>query len=186
MLHACSFTICLEFCYTSWRFYAFSGTNLLTRCHSASSLFSVVFVFQKSYTGNILGIGWNKSRTSYFYRSFQKTKDETEGGGGRGWPHHRGVRPSPWPHPPMVSPPGPPPDDAPSPIKTPHREKPKGQIAFSRNILQAAAIIESRSGGSRSSSWHPAREGNPCRRPSTPPWSPPEWCVSSLPWTTGP
>jgi hypothetical protein len=37
-------------------------------------------VFQKSYTENILGIGRNKSRTSYFYRSFVKTKDETEGG----------------------------------------------------------------------------------------------------------
>jgi hypothetical protein len=35
-------------------FYAFFETNLLTRCHSASSLFSAVFVFQKSYTGNIL------------------------------------------------------------------------------------------------------------------------------------
>jgi hypothetical protein len=34
-------------------FYAFSGTNLLTRCHSVSSLFSAIFVFQKSYTGNI-------------------------------------------------------------------------------------------------------------------------------------
>jgi hypothetical protein len=54
------------FCCTSWRFYAFSGTNLLTRCHSASSLFFAVFVFQKSYTGNILGIGRNKSRTSHF------------------------------------------------------------------------------------------------------------------------
>jgi hypothetical protein len=80
MLHACSYTICLVFCYTSWRFYAFSGTNLLTRCHSASSMFSAVFVIQKSYTGNILGIGWNKSQTSYFYRSFAKTEDETEGG----------------------------------------------------------------------------------------------------------
>jgi hypothetical protein len=68
------------FCYTSWRFYAFSRTNLLTRCHTASSLFSAVFVFQKSYTGNILRIGWNKSQTSYFYRSFAKTEDETEGG----------------------------------------------------------------------------------------------------------
>jgi hypothetical protein len=47
MLHACFYTICLIFCYTSWHFYAFSGTNLLIRCHSASSLFSVVFVFQK-------------------------------------------------------------------------------------------------------------------------------------------
>jgi hypothetical protein len=66
MLHACSYTICLVFCYTSWRFYAFSGTNLLTRPHSASSLFSAIFVFQKSYTGNILGIGRNKSRTSQY------------------------------------------------------------------------------------------------------------------------
>jgi hypothetical protein len=50
MLHACFYTICLVFRYTSWRFYAFSGTNLLTRCHSDSSLFSAAFVFQKSYT----------------------------------------------------------------------------------------------------------------------------------------
>jgi hypothetical protein len=60
------YTICLVFRYTSWHFYAFSGTNLLTRCHSASSLFSAVFVFQKSYTGNILGIGRNKSQTSRY------------------------------------------------------------------------------------------------------------------------
>jgi hypothetical protein len=54
LVHA-PFALC--FVYTSWRFYAFSGTNLLTRCHNASSLFSAIFVFQKSYTGNILGIG---------------------------------------------------------------------------------------------------------------------------------
>ena len=53
-----------------------SGTNLLTRCHSASSLFSAVFVFQKSCTGNILGIGRNKSRSQYF------TETKTKSGGG--------------------------------------------------------------------------------------------------------
>jgi hypothetical protein len=58
------YTICLVLCYTSWHFYAFSRSNLLMRCHSASSLFSAIFVFQKSYIGNILGIGWNKSQTS--------------------------------------------------------------------------------------------------------------------------
>jgi hypothetical protein len=94
--------------------------------------------------------------------------------GARGQPHHQGARPSPWPHPPVVRPPGPPPDDAPSPIKSPRREKPKGRIAFPRNILQAAAVVETRSGGSGSSSQHPTGEGNPCRRPSRPPWSPPE------------
>jgi hypothetical protein len=43
----------LCFVYTSWCFYAFYGTNLLTRCHSVSSIFSAIFVFQKSYTKNI-------------------------------------------------------------------------------------------------------------------------------------
>jgi hypothetical protein len=76
----CLFTHYLLFFYTSWHFYAFSGTNLLTRCHSASSLFSAIFVFQKSYTGNILRIGWNKSRTSYFSRHKTKSEDETKGG----------------------------------------------------------------------------------------------------------
>jgi hypothetical protein len=92
--------------------------------------------------------------------------------GARGQPHHRGAWPSPSPRPPMVRAPGPPPDVAPSPIKSPRQEKPKGRIAFPQNILQAAAVVEARSGGSRSSSRHPTGEGNPCRRPSSPPWSP--------------
>jgi hypothetical protein len=80
MLHACSYTICLVFCYTSWHFYAFSRTNLLTRCHSASSLFSVVFVFQKSYTWNILGIGRNKSWTSqYLTKLLEDRRGDGEG-----------------------------------------------------------------------------------------------------------
>jgi hypothetical protein len=68
-----------------------------------------------------------------------------------------GAWPSPWPRHPMVRPAGPTSDDALSPIKSPRREKPKKRIAFPRNILQAAAIVETRSGGSRSSSRHPAR-----------------------------
>jgi hypothetical protein len=47
MLHAYFYTICLMFRYTSWHFYAFSETNLLTSHHSASSQFSAIFVFQK-------------------------------------------------------------------------------------------------------------------------------------------
>jgi hypothetical protein len=88
MLHACLYNICFVFCYTSWRFSAFSRTNLLTRCHNASSLFSTIFVFQKSYTGNILGIGQNKSQSSYFSRHKTESKAEMEGSRGRrtiGW-----------------------------------------------------------------------------------------------------
>jgi hypothetical protein len=106
--------------------------------------------------------------------------------GARGLAHHEVAQPSPWPRHHMVRPTGPPSDVALLPINSPWWEKPKGQIAFARNILQAIVVIKARSGGSRSSSRHPARDGNPFRRPSPPPWLPPEWCVSSLPWTTGP
>jgi hypothetical protein len=127
MLHACLYTICFVFCYTLWRFNAFSGTNLLTRRHSASSLFSAIFVFQKSYTGNILGIGQNKSRTSYFSRSVAKSEDET---GGRTRPHPRAVLPRPWLRHQVVRPSGPPPDAALPPIFPPRREKPKTRSIF--------------------------------------------------------
>jgi hypothetical protein len=90
MLHACFYTICLVFRYTSWRFYVISRTNLLTRCHSASSLFSAIFVFQKSYTGNILGIGRNKFRNSYFSRT--EDEDRTRAGGGLEAGHTTGGR----------------------------------------------------------------------------------------------
>jgi hypothetical protein len=65
-------------------------------------------------------------------------------------------------------------------------EKTLHPINFPWNILQAAAIVDVRSGGSRSSSRHPTREGIHRWRPSSSPCLPPEWCVSSLPWITGP
>jgi hypothetical protein len=84
MLHACFYTICLVFHHTLWHFYAFSGTNLLTRCHSASSLFTAIFVFQKCYTGNILRIGRNKSQTSRYFMELPEDRRgdgaEPEGG----------------------------------------------------------------------------------------------------------
>jgi hypothetical protein len=87
------------FCYTSWHFYAFSRTNLLTRCNSTSYLFSAVFVFQKSYTGNILGIGRNKSRSSYFSRSVMESKAETEGSQEAATPPHGAGHPQTTPGP---------------------------------------------------------------------------------------
>jgi hypothetical protein len=132
MLHACFYTICLVFCYTSWHFYAFSGTNLLTRCHSASSLFFAVFVFQKSYTGNILRIGRNKSQTSRNLPELRENQRGDEEGPLRATPP--GARPRAGPRPPVVSPTWPTSDAAPSPIKTPRREKPKHPITFPEYI----------------------------------------------------
>jgi hypothetical protein len=40
---------------------------------------SAIFVFHKSYTGNIFGIGRNKSESSYFSHSVTESKAETEG-----------------------------------------------------------------------------------------------------------
>jgi hypothetical protein len=166
MLHAYSYTICLVFCYTSWCFNAFFRTNLLTRCHSASSLFSAIFVFQKSYIGNILGIGRNKSRTSYYLTKLPE--DRRGDGGGATWrPHHRAVRPAPGPCPLVVRPPWPTCDAAPLPIKTPRREKPKDPDQFSRNTSRSAVAVDPRSGGSRRSSRHPTGEGNHHRRSSS-------------------
>jgi hypothetical protein len=50
--------------------------------------------------------------------------------GATGWPHSRVVRPRPWPRPLCVRPPWSTSHDAPSPIKTPQREKPKTPINF--------------------------------------------------------
>jgi hypothetical protein len=93
--------------------------------------------------------------------------------GATGQPHSRAARPSPWPHPLCVRPPWSTSDTAPSPIKIPRREKPKYQINFSRNTSRSTAVVDPRSGGSRSSSWHPAGEGNHHRRSSSSPCLPP-------------
>jgi hypothetical protein len=95
MLHACFYTICLMFRYTLWHFYVFFGTNLLTSRHSVSSLFSTVFVFQKSYTGNILGIGRNQSQSSrYFTELPENRRGDEVGPRGALTPGRRGLAPS--------------------------------------------------------------------------------------------
>jgi hypothetical protein len=172
------------FCYTSWHFYAFFRTNLFTRCHSASSLFSAVLYFRKATQEIFSELDETKARVRIFPDTRRSPKMRRRGT--RGQAHHRVARPSPWPRHQVVWPPGPPSDAALPPIYSPRWENLKGPITFQWNLLQAAAIVDARLGGSRSSSRHPAEEGNHRRRPSSSPWSPPEWCVSSLPWTTDP
>jgi hypothetical protein len=184
MLHACLYIICFGFCYTSWCFYAFSRTNLLTRCHSASSLFSAVFCFRKATQEIFLELDETKVKVPIFPEAWQSPKLRRRGT--RGQAHHRVARPSPWPRHQVVWPPGPPPDTALLPIYSPRRENLRGPINFPQNILQAAAIVDARLGGSGSSSRHPTGEGNHHRSPSSSPCLPPKWCASSLPWTTGP
>jgi hypothetical protein len=89
--------------------------------------------------------------------------------GARGQPHHRVARATPWPRHQVVWTPGPPPDIALLPINSLWRENPKETNTFPQNILQAATVVVPRSGGSISSSRHPAGEGNHHRRLSSSP-----------------
>jgi hypothetical protein len=117
----CSMLVYTPFalCFVTLRgiFMHFPELNLLTRCHSASSLFSTVFVFQKSYTGNILRIGWNKTKPSIFPEASRSPKMRRRGA--RSQAHPRVARPTPSPRHQGVRPAGPPPDAALSPTVTP-------------------------------------------------------------------
>jgi hypothetical protein len=146
--------------------------------------FLLFLCFRKVTQEIFLELDETKAEPPIFTEASQRPKMRRRGAASQA--HHPGARPRPWPRRPVVRPAGPTSDDALSPISSPRREKPKWRISFPRNILQAAAVAVVRSGGSRSSSGHPVGEGNPCRRPSTPPWSPPEWCVSSLLYTMVP
>jgi hypothetical protein len=183
MLHACFTPIALCFVYTSWHFYAFSGTNLLTRCHSASSYFLLFLCFKKVTHEIFSELDETKSKIPIYLKRRQSLEEGR--GQTRRRPHHRVAWATPWLRHQVVWAPGPPPDIALQPINSLCRENPKGRNTFPWNILQAIIIVP-RSGGSRSSSWHPAREGNHHRRPSSSPCQLPEWCVSSLPWTMDP
>jgi hypothetical protein len=177
MLHACFIPIALCFVYTSWCFYAFSGTNLLTRCHSVSSYFLLFF--------------YSRFLLKEIYSELDKTKAEVPILLTRRWspkerqrralsrPHHRVAQPQLWPRHRMVWAPRVPTDLALSSINSLHRENPKIPSLHPWKVLYATAVDPS-SKGSRSSSRHPAREGNHHRMPSSSPCLPPELCVSSL------
>jgi hypothetical protein len=184
MLYACLYTICFVFCYTSWHFYAFSRTNLLTRRHSASSLFLLFLCFRKATQEIFSELDETKARIPIFPEASRSPKERRSSARRR--PHHPMARATPWPRGGVVWAPGPHSDAALPPIYSPSTGKPKDSINFPWNLLQAAVVIDARSGGSGSSSRHPAGERNHHRRPSSSPWSPPEWRVSSLPWITGP
>jgi hypothetical protein len=69
------------FRHTSWHFYAFSGTNLLTSRHSASSLFFLLFLYFREVTQEIFSeLDETKASRPKFHRSFQRSEEETEWG----------------------------------------------------------------------------------------------------------
>jgi hypothetical protein len=172
MLHACLYTICFVFCYTLWCFYAFSRTNLLTRYHSASSLFLLFLCFRKATQEIFSELDETKAKIPIFPKVSRSPKQRRRGARRR--PHHAMARATPRPRQGQVWAPGPLPDATLPPIYSPRRENLKGWINFPRNILQVATVVNARSGGSRSSFRHLAGEGNHRRRPSSSSCLPPE------------
>jgi hypothetical protein len=168
MLHAYLYSICFVFCYTSWHFYTFFGTNAIVPVPCFLMFLCIRKATQKIFSE----LNETKAEPPIFLEASRSPKMRRRGA--KTWPDPRVARPSPGPRHQGVSPPGPPPNAALPPIYSPRRENLKDPLNFPRNILQAAAVVDARSGGSRSSSRHPAREGNPCQRPSSSPWSPPE------------
>jgi hypothetical protein len=132
-------------------------------------LFCVSEKLQRKYSQN-----WTKQKPNLLFFQNTSRSPKQRRRGARTWPHPRAARARPWPHHQGVRPPCPLLDAALPPIYSPRRENLKNPINFPRNILQAAAVIDARSGGSRSSSRHPAGEGNHRGRPSSSPWSPSE------------
>jgi hypothetical protein len=133
-------------------------------------LFSAVLCFRKITLEIFSELDDTKAKVPIYLTRRRSPKERRRGA--RRWLHHRAARATPWPRHQVVWAPGPPPDIALPPITSLHRENPKGQNTFPRNILQATVVVVPRSGGSRSSSRHPAEEGNHHRRPSSSPCQP--------------
>jgi hypothetical protein len=134
MLHACFTPIALCFVYTSWHFYAFSGTNLLTRCHSASSCFLLFFYSRYLPKEIFLELDETKPEVPIFLSCTWSPKGRRRRAGRRS--HHRVARAHLWPRHHMVSAPRAPSDIALPPINCLQRENPKSISIHPRKVPQ--------------------------------------------------
>ena len=80
MFHVDIMPIATYFLYTLSYFYAFSGTNLLTRCHSARSMFSAVFGFRKALKEISAKLETSEPGIIFGKHAFLKTEDGTKAG----------------------------------------------------------------------------------------------------------
>jgi hypothetical protein len=160
MLHACFTPFASCFVYTSWCFYVISRTNLLTRCHSASSYFLLFCVSEKlhiKYSRN-----WTNRRPKLLFFLDEGRGSKECRRGARGQAHHEGARPPSWPRPGVVRPPWWSSDAAPPPIKSLPKENPKTIGVFPRTVPQHRRHRRQISGDrSLYSSTLPGRESAP-------------------------
>ena len=168
MFHAYIIPIATCFIYTLYGFCAFSGTNLLTRCHSASSCFLLFLVSEKllwKYSRN-----WTKQKAMFlFFPKRYRVRRRDEGGRGGShtmwWCGSPSGRATMW-----CGPLGRPPTSLFRPYNAPDMKTLK-QLAFSREEFHCAAAIEDKFRGTKVSVPAPCRdeELQPESSPSTPP-----------------
>ena len=120
------------FVYTSCHFYTFSGTNLLTRCHSASSCFLLFLYFRKVVLEIFSELDETKPEVPIFLSRTRSPKERRRGA--PGWAHHVVVRSHPWSRHRVVWPPRAPTDLALSPINCLPRENPKTKSHIPRKV----------------------------------------------------
>ena len=119
--------------------------------------FCVSEVIHRKYSRN-----WTKQVPEVLFFPEASRDPKRRRSGATRAPHNRAARPRPWLRPLCVRPPRSTPDDAPSPIKTPRRKKPKYPINF-QNTSRSAAAVDPKIG--RVQKLFPA----PCRRGESPP-----------------
>jgi hypothetical protein len=133
MLHACFTPIALCFVYTLWHFYAFFGTNLLTRFHNASSYFLLFLYFRKVIQEIFLELDETKAEVPILLTRRRSPKERRRRARRR--PHQVVAWAHPWPRHPMVWAFQSPSDIALLPINSLHLKNPKGRSLHPRKVL---------------------------------------------------
>src|SRR5665811_2291725 len=100
MFHACFIPIATCFASTLCHFYTFFGTNLLTRCRSASSCF-LLFLYSRKASLEIFSELDETSRGSLFYQNTPEGAKEQRRGA-TGAPHATRARATPLARPSVV------------------------------------------------------------------------------------
>jgi hypothetical protein len=122
----CCSALC--FVYTLWCFYAFFGTNLLTRCHSANSCFLLFLCFRKVTLEIFSELDETKAKVPIYLTWRRSPKERRRRARRR--PHHGVAWPTPWSHWHVVWAPRTPSEIALPPINSLRQENPKARTLF--------------------------------------------------------
>jgi hypothetical protein len=121
------------FCYTSWHFYVFSRTDLLTRCHSASSCILLFLYFRKVIHEIFSELDKTKAEVPIYLTRRRSPKERWSRARRR--PHHMVAWPHPWPCQALVWPPQAPSNIALPPINSLNWENPKVPNIYPPKVL---------------------------------------------------